>query len=121
MTLCGNAPLTVGTLSGGGAVEGAVSIGDGEMVVKVANDGSTSVLTLGSIDLTGAASLRFDGSVEKLTVGDHVVISSASINAGDLVAWTASGLPKKFSCTLKAVDGALVATIQKMGFALVVH
>ena len=121
VTLCGNAPLTVGTLSGGGAVEGAVSIGDGEMVVKVANDGSTSVLTLGSIDLTGAASLRFDGSVEKLTVGDHVVISSASINAGDLVAWTASGLPKKFSCTLKAVDGALVATIQKMGFALVVH
>lgn len=119
VTLCGNAPLTVGTISGAGVVDGAVSLDGGELTVTVPDDGSAPTLTLGAVRLDDAVTVRFCGAVKKLAVGEHVLIVSASIRAGDPVSWPVDGLPVNRRCVLRAVDGALVAQVCKAG--MVVH
>lgn len=120
VSVCGNAPLTVGALAGAGTIDGVVSLGDGTMSVTVAEDGSIPMLTVGDIDLTGAATVNFGGAVNKLAIGDHVLISSASIKAGASVAWTVSGLRRR-SCSLVAIDGALIAKVMPKGSVVVLR
>ncbi len=119
VSLCGNAPLVVGTISGGGIVDGSVSLDGGELSVTVSDGGSVPTLTLGAIGLTDSVLVRFDGMVKNLAVGDYVLIRSESIKAGNAVAWMVNGLPANRRCVLRAVDGALVAQICKAG--TVVH
>ena len=118
----GGAPLAVKSISGGGTIEGSVVLGnDGDFVVPVAADGSTPTLTLESIDIGCAANLAFTGSVRKLTAGEHILVSAPSIRAGDTVGWSVSGLSDNRTCVLKAVDGALVADIGKMGALILIR
>ena len=112
----GGAPLAVKSISGGGAVEGGVVLGnDSDIVVPVAADGSTPTLTLGSVNVGCGANLSFTGTVRKLAVGEHVIVSSPAIHAGDAVGWSVSGLTANRTCVLKAVEGALVADVAGIG------
>ena len=121
LSVCGNAPLMVGSLSGGGSIEGEVSLAGGEFVVAVSSDGSVQTLTVGGVDLTAAATLSFVGAVKRPAAWDHVILSSQSIRAGDPVNWSITGLAGNRDCQLVTIDGALVARVFKRGLLLVVQ
>lgn len=116
----GGSPLKVSTLSGAGTVQGAVDLSENaSLVVPVAADGSTPTLTLGSVDIGTGANLSFVGEVRKLTVGEHVLVRSSAIHAGDTVGWSVSGLVGGRACTLKAVEGELVAEVSCRGITFI--
>ena len=118
----GLSPLTVGSLSGAGTVTGEIALTDaGVLAVPVAADGSTPTLTVGSVAFGPSASVVFSGSVRLLTAGEHVLVSSPSIHAGDAIDWTVTGLGSNRTCAIRVVEGAVIADIAKKGLAVIVR
>ena len=80
LELCGTAPITVKTLSGGGTIIGAVTLAaDAELSVAIV-DGAVAPLTVSGA-LSGGGTVRVTGDPQTLPVGTHTLLSAGSLSA----------------------------------------
>ncbi len=118
VVVCGNAPLKVSALSGAGTVGGAVEIADGgSFVVHIAQDGSISPLTIGSLNLAGNVTVTFDGDGSRLGPGSYTLITSPSISVGDTCAWI-SPMAGRRKTRLMAGNGVLTMDVLRKGITI---
>ena len=82
LELVGNAPIIVTALSGSGTIRGDVLLSDGaELAVEIVG-GEISPITLTGT-LEGAATVRVSGNPRTLPVGQHVLLTAASVPDAD--------------------------------------
>ena len=112
LKITGNAPATVSSLAGSGTIDGEVVLANGaSFTIEVAEDGSCSKLSVGTIDLSKPLTVNFTGYVRKFALGEHVVLESPSITAGMPLNWTVTGLARSRYCSFRAENGAVVGTV----------
>ena len=78
LELSGTAPLAAETLTGGGTVSGAVTLADDAGLKVAVADGAVQTLTVTG-GLSGRGTVHVIGDIASLEVGDHVLVTAASI------------------------------------------
>ncbi|MFA7174894.1 MAG: hypothetical protein WC340_16080 [Kiritimatiellia bacterium] len=124
LTLVGNQPITVKSLSGGGTVSGSVAMAANAILeVAVKPDGSVNTLIVtGLVDLSNGGTVTLIGEVENLTLGRHVLISCASLTATP-GQWTvkAPALSGKLALTAKIIEGEFILDVYPIATLLLLR
>ena len=121
LTVDGNAPLTVGRISGAGTVNGAVALAENAVFeVPVEADGRiTRTLTVsGAVDLSKGGMVQLTGAVEKLATGKYRLIASERL--GSVNSWTVTGYRGRKILTLKTKADGLWLDVVNGGMVLFV-
>ena len=123
LTVDGNAPVTVGRISGAGTVNGAVTLAENAVfAVPVEADGKiTQTLTVsGALDLSKGGTVQLTGdSVGNLKAGKYRLIASAQLGA--VGSWTVTGYAGRKILKLKADASGLWLEVVNCGLVLFVH
>ena len=122
LTVEGDGRLTVNKMSGGGIVNGAVTLAANAVLeVVVADDGNVETMTVDDVDISNGGTVRLVGNISALSRGVmHNLIVSPSISQDVEVNWTVvSQESPKGVFVLRAVDGALQLKVMPPGMAIV--
>ena len=115
--------VTVGKLSGGGTINGAVALAENAVfAVPVDADGTiTQTLTVsGAVDLSKGGTVQLTGdSVGNLKAGKYRLIASAQLGA--VGSWTVTGYAGRKILKLKADADGLWLEVVNCGLVLFVH
>jgi len=100
--------LSLDGLSGGGTVEGDLTLNDDAVITATAASGALSGLTVGgTVTVAGGGTVAVEGAADTLTSGLYAVLTCTSLVGADgwLAGWTLTGAPSRFAAKLVA-DGS---------------
>lgn len=113
--------MTVGTVSGGGVVEGDLKLTDG-FAANVKADGSVPSLTVnGTLTVPTAGVLTLTDPDGKIKVGTHVLAAATALDAADVLVWTVvTDSRRRRNYRIYVEDNALMLEVSPCGMMLLV-
>jgi len=110
--------LSVDGVSGGGTVEGDLTLNDGAVITATASDGALSGLTVdGAVTVAGGGTVVVEGDAGSLMPGLHAVLSCTALAGADgwLAGWSLTGAPSKYAASLTADATGLYLQLSPKG------
>ena len=110
--------LSVDGVSGGGTVEGDLTLNNGAVITATAAGGALSGLTVdGTVTVAGGGTVVVEGASDTLTSGLYAVLTCTSLVGDDgwLAGWTLTGAPSRFAAKLVADGGHLYLRLTPKG------
>lgn len=123
LTLLGDDPITSKFVSGGGTVEGSLSLSaEGGIEVEVAEGGAVPCLTFtGSADLSNGGTVRVVGELSDLEKGDYMILAADSVVSGGEWTLEVPQLPEDFIMSVAATESGVVLRVRKKGTIIIVR
>jgi hypothetical protein len=115
-------PVETSLLSGGGTVDGDVTLTEGGVFAVTANAGGTGVSPLevnGTVDFSAAGTVELAGDAGKLQVGKYLLVKAGQI-VSPTSGWNVEGGRKHYFYSISESDGSVYLKVAKSGFTLIV-